>query len=116
MQSLFDYITEAKTKGITKAAFKAIAKSLTKDEILFVKNINELGRKYSGYSEGIVEVFYRGEYKENWEGACDRVISWLERGGMTPEGITDYYYLARSGKQNKIEVAATVLARLYTLL
>lgn len=113
MKNIIEYITESKTSGITKSGFKTIAKSLTEDEIWFVKNINKLGQKYSGYSEGIEQVFWKGEYKENWEGACDRVIGWLERGGMTPAGITEYYSLARSGKQNKIEVAATVLARLY---
>ena len=102
MKSLLEYVNESMAPS-----WKKIYNQLDdKDR----KEIDLLSLEPDGSIKTIEEIeqmFWKGQLKDKVEEYWDLVNRWID-GFCTPSEITKFYSLARSGKQNKIEVIATV--------
>lgn len=120
MKSLYEYVNEAKLpKGwLTNAKKKKLVAGLLIDDRERIKDINtycHCGPGNIPTSEDIANLFWRGQYKDKVDDYYRYVTNWLKDIDVTPEDIVAAYALARSGKQSKIEVIATVIYSINTL-
>lgn len=114
MKSLYEYVNEGMgRKGwLTKAKQRKLVSSLLIDDRERIKDINtalHIGPGRIPLSEDISDLFWRGAYKDKVDEYYGYVTEWLKDIGLTPVDIIDAYSLARSGKQSKIDVIATVI-------
>lgn len=114
MDFLYEYVNEGMgRKGwLTKARRKKLVAGLLIDDRERIKDINtalHIGSGRIPLSEDISDLFWRGAYKDRVDEYYGYITEWLKNIGLTPRDIIDAYSLARSGKQAKIDVIATVL-------
>ena len=114
MASLYEYANEGvgREGWLTKSRRKKLRASLLIDDRERIKDINtvlHIGPGRIPLSEDISDLFWRGAYKDMVDEYYGYVTEWLKNISLTPVDIIDAYSLARSGKQAKIDVIATVL-------
>lgn len=118
MKTLHEYIIEAgNPKGFLTAALrKKLYKSLLIDDR---ERIEDVDRQLSSHNtipsfEDIEQFFWKGDYKDRVDDYYEYVTGWLKNINLTPNDVIEAYSLARSGKQSKIEVIATVVRAVIT--
>lgn len=114
MAPLYEYTNDGMgRKGwLTKSRRKKLRAGLLIDDRERIKDINtvlHIGPGRTPLSEDISDLFWRGAYKDKVDEYYGYVTEWLKDIGLTPVDIIDAYSLARSGKQSKIDVIATVI-------
>lgn len=112
MNTLFEYIMEATSpKGwLTSTIRKKIFGNLLIDDKERLKDIVAHCRGNFPTSEDIEKLFWsNNNYKDKVDDYFGYVTGWLKNANLTPDDIIHVYSLARSGKQSKIEVIATVI-------
>ena len=103
MKSIIEYVNEAKTPNWKKMYKQLNDKDRRELELLaFDERRNNIRTM-----EDMEQLFWNGPLKEKVDEYWALVNRWIE-GFCTTDEIARMYYLARSGKQNKIEVIATV--------
>lgn len=118
MKPLFDYISEASTpKGFLTAALrKKLYNSLLIDDRERIEDVDRFVTHDNTLPsfEDIEKVFAKGAYKDRVDDYFEYVTGWLKNINLTPNDVIMAYSLARSGKQSKIEVIATVIRAVIT--
>lgn len=116
MKPLFDYISEASApKGfLTTAVRKNIYQNLLIDDRERIEDIDRFITHDNTLpsAEDIEQLFWKGGYKDRVDDYFEYVTGWLKNAKLTPNDVIAAYSLARSGKQAKIEVIATVIRAL----
>lgn len=110
MKSLFEYVNESKTPN-----WKKIYKQLNDKDRRELDLLASEGPGTIRTMEEMEQLFWRGQLKDKVEEYWALVNRWIE-GICTIDDITYSYSLARSGKQNKIEVIATVFYMLKNMV
>lgn len=117
MKTLHEYIMEASNpKGFLTAALrKKLYNSLLIDDR---ERIEDIDRQLSSHNtipsfEDIEQFFWKGDYKDRVDDYYEYVTGWLKNINLTPNDVIMAYSLARSGKQSKIEVIATVIRAVF---
>lgn len=114
MKSLQEYLTESQKGFLTQTACRKLYKSLLIDDRERIEDID----RFIAYDntipsfEDVEKLFWKGEYKDRVDDYYEYVTGWLKNIGFTPNDVVMAYSLARSGKQMKIEVIATVIRTL----
>ena len=115
MKTLHEYIMEAgNPKGFLTAALR---KKLYNS--LLIERIEDIDRFITHDNtlpsfEDIENVFAKGAYKDRVDDYYKYVTGWLKNINLTPNDVIEAYSLARSGKQSKIAVIATVVRAVIT--
>lgn len=117
MKPLHEYINEAGKNHngfLTQQKRIQLYKSLLIDDR---ERLEDIDRQLSSHNtipsfEDIEQFFWKGDYKDRVDDYYRYVTGWLKNIKITPEDIVAEYSLARSGKQMKIEVIATVIRSL----
>ena len=112
MKQLSIYITEAGQKGrLTQAVSGRIYKNLLIDDRERIEDIDRhlTHRGTIPSFEDIEQFFWKGAGKDKVDDYYGYITSWLKDVNITPGDIVNVYSLARSGKQMKIEVIASVI-------
>ena len=118
MNTLFESIMETtEPKGwLTQSIRKKIFRNLLIDDKERIKDINAYCWGNFPTSEDIEKLFWGNDnYKDKVDDYYGYVTEWLEYANLTPDDVVKAYSLARSGKQSKIEVIATVINALILL-
>ncbi len=118
MKTLHEYIMEAgNPKGFLTAALrKKLYHSLLIDDRERIEDIDRFITHDNTLPsfEDIENVFTKGAYKDRVDDYYEYVTGWLKNINLTPNDVIMAYSLARSGKQSKIEVIATVVRAVIT--
>ena len=102
MKKISQYISEA----LKAPNWKKIRKSLSKEDLDFVHRIASDGNSYRS-AEDIEKELWQGSLKDRVDELYDKALSFIN--GIIPEkNIIDYYSLATSGKNRKIDVTAEI--------
>jgi hypothetical protein len=118
MKTLYDYITEStEPKGfLTTTKRKKLYYGLLVDDRERIEDVDRLVTHDNTIPsfEDIEKFFNKGAYKDKVDDYYGYVTGWLKNIGLTPNDVIMAYGLARSGRQSKIEVIATVIRAVIT--